>query len=699
MSRNKSSQRPAGRSQSSPTKGGRGILKTFTALAVGGTILVVIGIAAAVGLAIQSLPSFEELKTQPRGQMLVIKGMDGSTIVTIGPSYGEWLTTHELPDTIKTAMVSIEDRRFYDHVGIDPKGIARAALRNLKAGANVQGGSTITQQVAKNLFLTSERSYARKGREVILALALESRFSKDQILELYLNRVYFGGGAYGVDAASRKFFGHSARTLSLPEATVIAGLVKAPTRYAPSSDPEKARDRAEIVLAAMVDAGAVPAARASQIDLDDVRFARQPRENSVRYFTDWVLEQLDAVTDEAVEPLEIETTLDPRMQRAAEKALVAHTPQGLQGSLVALGHDGAVRAMLGGLDYVSSTYNRATVARRQPGSAFKLFVYLAGLEAGIRPQDVYVDEPITINGWSPSNSTRTFRGPVSVEQAFALSINTVAVRVAQEAGFDQVASMARRFGITTPVATTPAMALGTSEVRAIDLTAAFAAVARGGTEVRPYGIRTVKTMKGKVLYQYQPESPRELVPPDVAADMTRMLQAAVQEGTARQANIGRPAAGKTGTTQSNRDGWFLGFTADLTAGVWMGRDDNKAVRGLAGGAAPTRVWADFMREATKGLPVQPLFVDATGLDGAEPDDEAYGLISAEELAVAGEEQGYELPEGEVLDAAGAPAGPAVQSAARQPVPPRLDDAWLKDVLEGNAATGNAAVSGSNANPM
>ncbi|HEY4545020.1 MAG TPA: PBP1A family penicillin-binding protein [Pedomonas sp.] len=697
MSRNKSSQRPAGRPQSSSKQGGKGVLKTFVALIVGGVLLVVLGVAAAVGLAIQSLPTYEELKTQPRGQMIVIKGMDGSTIVTIGPSYGEWLTTQELPDTIKAAMVSIEDRRFYSHSGIDPKGITRAALRNLKAGANVQGGSTITQQVAKNLFLTSERSYARKGRELILALALESRFSKDQILELYLNRVYFGGGAYGVDAASRKFFGHSARTLSLPEATIIAGLVKAPTRYAPSSDPEKARDRAEIVLAAMVETGAVASQQAEKIDLDRVQFARQPRQNSVRYFTDWVLEQLDSITDEAVEPLEIETTLDPAMQRAAEKALTAHTPQGLQGSLVALSHDGAVRAMLGGLDYVSSTYNRATVARRQPGSAFKLFVYLAGLEAGVRPQDIYVDEPITINGWSPSNSTRTFRGPVSVEQAFALSINTVAVRVAQEAGFDRVASVARRFGITTPVATTPAMALGTSEVRAIDLTSAFAAVARGGTEVRPYGIRTVKTMKGKVLYQYQPDSPRELVPPDVAADMTRMLQSAVVSGTARRADIGRPAAGKTGTTQSNRDGWFLGFTADLTAGVWMGRDDNKAVRGLAGGAAPTLAWADFMREATKGLPVQPLFVDATGMDGSEPDDEAYGLISADELAVAGDEEGYILPDGQVV---GGPADATgdVQAASRQPAaPPRLDDAWLEGVLEGNAAAGAAA--GSNPNPM
>ncbi|MCH8684073.1 transglycosylase domain-containing protein [Pedomonas mirosovicensis] len=682
------------------------------ALACGVALLVALGVGAAIGLAIQSLPSFEELKTQPRGQMIVIKGMDGSTLVTIGPSYGEWLSSRQLPDTIKTAMVDIEDRKFYRHFGIDPEGIARALVRNIQAGRHVQGGSTITQQVAKNLFLTNERSYTRKLREMILALALESQFTKDQILELYLNRVYFGGGAYGVDAASRKFFGHSARTLSLPEASIIAGLVKAPTRYAPSSDPEKAKDRAAIVLAAMVATGDVSPAEAKRIDFDQVRFARQPRENNVRYFTDWVLEQLDSITDEAVQPLEIETTLDPKAQRAAEQAIAANTPEGVQGALVALAHDGAVRAMVGGRDYVSSTYNRATVARRQPGSSFKLFVYLAALENGAKPQDVYMDEPITINGWSPSNYTRTFKGPMTVEQAFAQSINTIAVRIADEVGFERVASMARRFGITTPVATTPAMALGASEVRVIDMTAAYAAVARGGVEVRPYGIRLVKTMKGKVLYRYQPDAPRELVSPEVAADITRLLQAAVQTGTAHRADIGRPAAGKTGTTQSNRDGWFLGFTADLTAGVWMGRDDSKAVRGLAGGAAPTRAWAAFMSEATKGLPVQPLFVDASGVDGAEPDDEAYGLIEGD-LAAAPGEEGSLLPDGtpvpmpgevaEVPLGQGVPAG-AVQAQAQPQVAgqqqgsPRLDDAWLKDVLEGNAATGSSAAQATGGRP-
>lgn len=687
---------PKQRRSSAPNKrssGGR-FLKSFAIFAGALALLGFILLAGAVGLATQSLPSFEELKTQPRGQMILVKAMDGSTLVTIGPSYGEWLTSEELPSTIKDAMVAIEDRRFYGHFGVDPQGIMRATYRNLSAGRSIQGGSTITQQVAKNVFLTSEKSLTRKFREVILAFALEWQFTKDQILEIYLNRVYFGGGAYGVDAASRKFFGHSARTLSLPEASIIAGLVKAPTRYAPSSDPRKAKSRAKLVLAALVETGRLSPAEAEEINIETVQFAPQPRENSVRYFTDWILEQLDTLTDETVAPLEIETTLDPKAQLAAEQALAAHAPRGLQGALVALSHDGAVRAMVGGLDYVTSTYNRATVARRQPGSAFKLFVYLAALEAGIKPQDLYIDEPISIDGWSPQNSNRTFKGQVTVEQAFAESINTVAARIAEEVGFDNVAAMARRLGITSQISTTPAMALGTSDVRVIEMTAAYATVARGGVEVRPYGIRAIKTMRGKVLYRYQPEAPRELLSPDVAADITRMLQAAVQSGTARQANIGRPAAGKTGTTQSNRDGWFLGFTADLTAGVWMGRDDNKAVAGLAGGSAPTRAWASFMTQATRGLPIQPLFVDASGLENVEPDDEAYGLIPPEDLAGAPVD-GTIDPAQEGLPPAPPQAETPLGQARTTPpqAQPRLDDAWLDGVLEGEPSRN------SNSNPM
>lgn len=659
--------KPAPRSSGGASKFFWALVKMGIVSAVGASLL----LAAVVGLATGSLPSFQELVTQPRGQLIEIKASDGSTLATIGPSYGEWLPSDELPSSIKKAMVSIEDRRFYHHIGLDPIGIMRAMARNLKAGHFVQGGSTITQQVAKNVFLTSERSFARKFRELVLAMALEWKFSKDQILEIYLNRVYFGGGAYGVDAASRRFFGHSARTLSLEEASIIAGLVKAPTRYAPSSDPRKAKRRAKLVVAAMVDTGALSEDTAQQVNIGTVKFAPQPRENNVRYFTDWVLNQVESLTEETVQPLEVETTLDLRMQQDAEQALRWNVPRGLQGSLVALAHDGAIRAMVGGVDYVDSPYNRAVSARRQPGSSFKLFVYLAALEGGVKPTDTFVDEPITIDDWTPKNDNRGYIGPVTVEDAFARSINTIAVKLGSLVGFDQVAAMARRFGISTRIADNPAIALGASEVTVMDMTAAYASVARGGVEVRPYGITAIKTAGGRTLYRYQPEAPRELVSPDVAAQMTKLLEAAVNNGTGRAANIGRPAAGKTGTTQSNRDGWFLGFTADLTAGVWMGRDDNRPVPGLAGGRTPAKTWAAFMRTALHGTPLQPLFADAGDVDANDPDQDAYGLTPTDEAAALQNNGDGEVPEA----SEGSPPNPA-QGEQK----PRLDDAWLDKVL-------------------
>ncbi|MEX6723786.1 transglycosylase domain-containing protein [Parapedomonas caeni] len=665
-------------------------------LQAGGALAAVTALALTfvVWLAAQSLPSFDTLVREPRGQMIVVKASDGSTLITFGPSYGEWLSSADLPLSIKTAMVAIEDRRFYHHPGIDPIGIARAMARNARAGRFVQGGSTITQQVVKNIFLTSERTFARKAREMVLALALEWKFSKPQILELYLNRVYFGGGAYGVDAASRKFFGHSARQLSLGEAAIIAGLVKAPTRYAPSSDPEQARQRAKLVVAALVDANLLDAGDVDNALIDRVRFVPQPRENNVRYFTDWVLAQVETLTDETAQPLEVETTLDPRTQQAAELALKWNVPAGLQGGLVAMAHDGAIRAMVGGVDYVTSPYNRAVAARRQPGSAFKLFVYLAALEAGATPDSIYVDEPVTFGKWSPVNSTRSFQGEVTLTQAFAQSINTIAVRLADEVGFDTVAAMARRFGISTPISRQPAMALGASEVTLLDMTAAYASLARGGVEARPYGIRSIRTVAGKPLYSYQPDAPRGLVTPEVAAGMTRMLEAAVNEGTARAASIDRPAAGKTGTTQSNRDGWFMGFTADLTAGVWMGRDDNKAVPGLAGGRTPARAWAAFMSRATQGLPAQPLFADSSTLDGVEPDAETYGLVPEGE-GIEAVEPVWD-PETQSAPPAAAPSQTTAPGAAgsSRAAPPRLDDAWLEGVLK---EPGNAASSGGGGN--
>jgi penicillin-binding protein 1A len=643
--------RPA-RPKSSPSRGRAfliGLLKIGGLAAFVVTLVVVV----AVAIAMASLPTFRDMMRSPNGQSVQLRAADGSVLMALGPSYGDWLAYNEIPDVMVDAMIAVEDRRFYYHPGIDPIGTGRALYRNVTTGS-MEGGSTITQQLARNIFLTSSQTYGRKVREAILALAIERRFSKQQILELYLNRVYFGGGAYGIDAASRKFFGHGANRLSLEEAAIIAGLVKAPSRYAPSSDPMKAKRRAATVIAVMQDAGRISAGEAAAADLETLAFAPQPRQNNVRYFTDWILGDLEALTDETVEPLIVTTTLMPSMQRAADTAIRTQTPGGVQGALVAMSTDGAVRAMMGGRDYVSSIYNRATTAERQPGSAFKLFVYLAALEDGLEPDDIVIDEPVTFGNWSPRNSDGQFRGEMTVREAFARSVNTVAVQLAARVGFDTVADMARRFGITTKIDTQPAMALGTSNVTLLELTTAYASVARGGVAARPYGITKVTTSRGRVLYTREAEEPRMLVAPWVAAKTTDLMKSVVDGGTGRGAAIGREIAGKTGTTSSNKDGWFLGFTGDLVAGVWMGRDDARRVPGLAGGRAPTQAFATFMRAATKGMPPQALNTDVLmGGFGTEPDAEVYGL-------------GGEI---EVL--------PAETPADAQP---RLDEGFLDDVL-------------------
>jgi len=617
---------PASKSPSAPGGARRiGRLVWRTALFGGLAGLVVLVIAVLVTMA--SLPSFTSLMQKPNGQTIRVHAADGTPIITLGPSYGDWLSYDRIPPQMRDAMVAVEDRRFYSHFGIDPIGIARSiwvANRLHGEGRRLQGASTITQQLARNIFLTSAYNFGRKAREIILALAMERKFTKQQILELYLNRVYFGGGAYGVDAASRKFFGHPGDHISLEEAAIIAGLVKAPSHYSPSADPQAAVDRAKVVLDVMQDAGTITPAQAQNVHLDRVTFAPEAKQNSVRYFTDWALQQLDTLVDEQNAPLDVWTTLDLRMQRAADDSIRKNTPQGLQGALVAMENDGAVRAMVGGTDYVSSIYNRATQSVRQPGSAFKLFVYLTALESGVKPSDPVVDQPITIDGWSPRNSSRRFLGQIDVRNAFAFSINTVAALIGQKVGFDTIADMAHRFGISTPINTHPSMVLGTSDVRLIDMTRAFAAISANGTAVTPYGITKVSSTDGTVIYQHQAEQPRVLVAPFVAAEMTDLLQTAVNTGTARAAQIGRPVAGKTGTTSSNKDGWFLGFSSGLTTGVWMGRDDAKPIPGLQGGRNPAQAFSAFMQVALQTRPVQQFQTEVTLPEWQlEPDEEAY----------------------------------------------------------------------------
>ncbi|GAB5348277.1 Biosynthetic peptidoglycan transglycosylase [Alteriqipengyuania sp. 357] len=626
-------------------------------------VLAVVFLLLAVAFAARSLPSYQELKAAQTAQTIVVRAADGSAIVELGPSPGEWLDKEEIPEVMKQAMIAVEDRRFYSHFGIDPVRTGGAFLEPvLGSRARVAGTSTITQQLARNVFLNSNRTLDRKAREAILALALEAKFSKEQILELYLNKVYFGGGAYGVDSASRKFFSHPATELSTAEAAIIAGLVKAPSRYSPTADVDAAVGRAQVVLRLMREQGRITAAQAS-VDPSAVKLKEETGQNSVRYFTDWALPQLDILLPNTLEPIEVWTTIDVGMQNAATAAIKSNAPDGAQGALVALDRDGAIRALVGGKDYVESNFNRATVAKRQPGSAWKLFVYLAALESGYRVDDSVVDAPISIDGWTPRNSNGRFAGEMSLRQAFAYSVNTVAAQLGNEVGFGTVASMARRFGITSDISTYPSMVLGTSEVRLIDMTRAFASVAAGGMSVEPYGIAKVTTTGGETLYER--ETPREvrLVPDYVATQMTDLMQAAVQTGTGRAAQIGRPVAGKTGTTSSNKDGYFVGFSSGITTGVWMGRDDSKAVGGLSGGRAPAQAFSAFMRFAVKDRPVEPFDTETDLPDWqVEPDEEFYYGDPEDYYFI--DEQGNLIEPGR----RGGEEGPASEGATERPRP-------------------------------
>ena len=649
-------------------------------IGIGAAVAGFIMLAIAVVIAMQSLPSFESMKSSPNGQMIRVHARDGRVIVSLGPSFGRWLSYDQIPHVMVDAMVSTEDKRFYMHPGIDPMGMVRGAYRayiRRGTGRRIEGASTITQQIARNIFLNNSYSYTRKIREIVLALAMERKFSKQQILELYLNKVYFGGGSYGVDAASRKFFGHAATELSLPEAAVIAGLVKAPSSYSPTADAEAAIGRAGVVLDLMQENGAITASQRASADVQSVKMAPEKAQNSVRYFTDWALPQLETLIDETDAPLEVYTTIDLDMQSAATAAIQANAPGKTQGALVSMDRDGAVLAMVGGLDYVSSNYNRATQAVRQPGSAWKLFVYMAALEGGYRPDTAVVDEPVNINGWQPRNSSGHYSGQIDIRTAFAYSINTIAAKLGVEVGFATVADMARRFGITTPVNTHPSMVLGTSDVRLLDMTRAFASVARKGIAVTPYGITKIETADGDLLYQHKDDTSRVLVAPWVAAGITDLLQTAVNTGTGKAAQIGRPAAGKTGTTSSNKDGWFMGFSSGVTTGVWMGRDDARPVSVLQGGRAPAKAWAQYMRVAVAKRPVENFDTQVTLPEWQlEPDNEAY-LEEPEDSGQFVDENGMPIQTRAAPDRGTDDAGPVDDG---ETPPPKIDQQFMDRVL-------------------
>ncbi len=560
-----------------------------------------------------TLPSTADLTVAERRPSITVLAADGSLIATYGDLFGEAVHVKEMSKYLPQAVIATEDRRFYSHFGVDPIGLARAAVANLRAGHVVQGGSTITQQLAKNLFLKPERTFTRKIQEMLLALWLEHRFTKDQILEIYLNRVYLGAGTYGVDAAARRYFNKSARDVTLYEAAVIAGLLRAPTKFSPAGDRERAASRAHQVLENMVAAGFISDTQMAAAEGQKTQLARVvPVRAGSRYFADWVVEQVSSFTGLGNRDLTVISTLDPKLQDAAEHAVDQTLDQDgekfavTQGALVAMSTDGAVRALVGGRDYVDSQFNRATQAFRQPGSSFKPFVYLTALEHGLTPQDRFVDAPIRIGNYQPHNYGNKYMGDVSMADAVAHSLNSVVIQVEQRVGVDAVVATAHRLGITSELNRDISLALGTAEVSLMELTGAYAAFASGGDGAWPYGIAEIKDKDGTVIYRRTGSGPGRVIEPGIAAEMTELLTGVVERGTGRGAQIGRPIAGKTGTTQEYRDAWFEGFSADLVCGVWLGNDDNTPMKNVTGGTLPARTWHAFMVEAEKGLPVKPL---------------------------------------------------------------------------------------------
>lgn len=566
------------------------------------------------------LPSIQSLEIPKRPPTIQITGNDGSVIATRGDMPGANVALKDLPPYLPNAFVAIEDRRFYSHFGIDPIGIARAAVTNLLHRGVSQGGSTLTQQLAKNLFLTQERTLQRKLQEAELALWLERKYSKKEILELYLNRVYFGSGAYGVEAAAQKYFGKPAKNVTVAEAAMLAGLVKSPSRLAPNRNPEGAEARADTVLAAMLDAKFITEAQEKAAIAKPATAVQVAGAGTINYVADWIGEELDDLVGQVDQNIVVETTIDPKLQNVAEAAVIDELAAKSvkfnvsQGALVAMTPDGAVRAMVGGRNYGESQFNRAVTAKRQPGSAFKPFVYLTALEAGLTPDTVRQDGPIEVKGWKPENYGHEYHGPVTLTQALALSLNTVAVRVGIEVGPQNVVRTAHRLGIASKLEPNASIALGTSEVSVTELVGAYAPFANNGLASSPHVINRIRaTDTNKILYVRKPDPAAQVIDPRYVAMMNSMMHETIAIGTAKKADIpGWFAAGKTGTSQDFRDAWFVGYTAHLVTGVWFGNDDNSPTKKATGGGLPVEVWTRFMKAAHENVPVANLPVTQPG---------------------------------------------------------------------------------------
>ena len=533
----------------------------------------------------------------------------GVVIGIRGGRYGPPVDIAKLPPYVAAAFIAIEDRRFYSHAGFDPMGMARAVMSDLTEGRAAQGGSTITQQLARNLYLSSERTLERKGQELVYATQLEQTYSKKQILGLYLSRIYFGAGAYGLEAASERYFHKSARRLSLREAAMLAALPKSPTNYNPAEHPEASAARADLVLAAMVETGAITEAQRAKAATAPVKVWHDAPTAPAQYFIDYLSTHTPQLGGPQTRDLVVETTLDTVAENAAADALktaaTRHARQGVaEGAVVALDGSGRIRAFVGGMNYAASQFDRAADAHRQAGSAWKPFVYLTAMETGRTPDTLVTDEPVTIDGWSPRNFEPEYLGQITLATGLAKSINTVAARLADDVGRPRVAQTARRLGIVSAVNTDPAMALGTTLVTPLEMAQAYDAFANGGDRIQVFGVERIRAASGAVVYQHRPGAPAPAIDNPPLEEMHQMMRGVLAFGTGTKAAVpGFDLAGKTGTTSDFKDAWFCGYTGNLTAVVWLGRDDGSAMRGVTGGGAPAETWRSFMTVALHRLPV------------------------------------------------------------------------------------------------
>jgi penicillin-binding protein 1A len=614
---------------------------TYTFLVV--VIWGVIGVAGMLAYFARDLPSTEGLFTAGSSQSIIIVDVHDKVIARRGRLSGEFVSTADLPAHVANAVIASEDRRFYSHFGIDLWGLGRAFWVNMQEGRVVQGGSTITQQLAKNLFLKPERTMVRKFQEALLALYLESSLSKEEILSLYLNKVYFGAGADGIDEAARRYFNKPATKLGLVESAMLAGLLKAPSRYSPVNGNDLAWDRARVVLQTMVETGFITPEIRNDALHTRPKLAPGLFGKGSQYFSDWVDAQLDDLVGHSAPEIIVETTLDLDLQRRAEEAALRTLSESghdnLQVALIAMSPDGAVRAMVGGKEHGHTFFNRATAAKRQPGSAFKPFVYLAALEAGLSPKSIVIDESVTYRGWTPANFKPGYAGEMTLTDALSNSVNSVAVKLCLQETPEKVVNVAQRLGITSGLDAVPSLALGTSEVSLAELVSAYAPFASGGTGAITYGVKRIRTPDGALLYERSGSGMGRVVDAVHVGQMNHMLMQAIRSGTGKQADLGtRPAAGKTGTTQEFKDAWFVGYTRQIVAGVWIGTDSGQTMgKSVTGGTLPAQVWKRFMLQATAGQPILPL----PGLDriDEQPAPDAFEDILARILKDSDENSG------------------------------------------------------------